>query len=108
MARNATAQFKSPPPLVKQRATKRKPPPNPARVALEDARSAGLLDGERSEHVSFRAPRALVEAARKASGVTSTTELGLLALATLAQPDPVAQYMTRHRGALGKDHTLET
>jgi hypothetical protein len=33
-------------------------------IALEDARAAGLLDGEKTDHVSFRAPKALIEAAR--------------------------------------------
>jgi hypothetical protein len=74
---------------------------------LEDARRAGLLNGEKSEHVSFRAPPALVEAAKRESGVETTTELGILALAALAQPDPVAAFLKRTRGRLGKDHTLE-
>ena len=55
--------------------------------ALDEARRTGLLDGARTEEVSFRAPRALVEAARRASGVTSSTALGILALASLARPD---------------------
>jgi hypothetical protein len=74
---------------------------------MEEARRAGLLDGERTEHVSFRAPRALLEAARRESGLTSPTELGLLALATLAQPDPVATFMRRSRGSLGPRHELD-
>lgn len=74
---------------------------------LEEAARAGLLAGERSEHVSFRAPPALVEAAKRETGVSSTSELGVLALAMLAQPDPVVEFMKRTRGALGKDHTLE-
>ena len=28
-------------------------------AVLEDARRAGLLDGDKTEHISFRAPRAL-------------------------------------------------
>jgi len=43
----------------------------------------------------------------KESGVTSPSELGILALAALAQPDPVAAFMRENRGRLGKDHTLE-
>jgi hypothetical protein len=74
---------------------------------LEEAARAGLLAGEKSEHVSFRAPPALVEAAKRETGITSTSELGVLALAMLAQPDPVVEYMKRTSGALGKDHTLE-
>lgn len=75
--------------------------------ALEEARAAGLLDGERTEHLSFRAPRALLEAARRETGVTSPTELGIIALAMLAQRDPFVDFMERTRGTLGEDHTLE-
>jgi hypothetical protein len=71
-----------------------------AAAAVEDAQRAGLLDGERTEHVSFRAPRALVEAARRETGIQSTTELGIAALASLARPDPVAAFMKRTRGRL--------
>ncbi|MDF3062584.1 MAG: hypothetical protein K0S06_2693 [Microvirga sp.] len=75
-------------------------------AVLEEARQAGLLSGDKTEHVSFRAPPALIEAARRESGVSSPTELGILGLAMLAQPDPVAGFMKRTRGRLGKDHTL--
>jgi hypothetical protein len=76
-------------------------------VALEDARRAGLLDGDKTEHVSFRAPLALVEAAKRESGVASPTALGILALAMLAQPDPAAAFLKRTRGRLGEAHKLE-
>ena len=76
-------------------------------TVLEDARRAGLLDGDKTEHVSFRAPRALVEAARRETGINSPTELGILALATLAQPDPVAKFLKRTKGALGLGHKLD-
>jgi hypothetical protein len=76
-------------------------------AVLEEARVAGLLKGEKSEHVSFRAPPALIEAAKREAGVTSTTELGLLALALLAQPDPVVGAMRRNRGRLSVHHQLE-
>jgi hypothetical protein len=66
-----------------------------------------LLDGEKTAHVSFRAPTALLEAARRESGVASPTELGILALAMLAQSDPFVEFMKRTRGRLGKDHKLE-
>ena len=78
-----------------------------AAAALEDARRAGLLDGRKTVHVSFRAPLALVEGAKRESGVTSMTELGVLALAMLAQPDPVAAFFKRTRCRLGKIHPLE-
>jgi hypothetical protein len=76
------------------------------RAVMEDARRTGLLDGE-TEHFSFRAPKALVEAAMRRSGVTKPTELGLLALTILALPDPVAEFMKETRGKLGPDHTLD-
>ncbi len=76
-------------------------------VVLDEARSGGLLDGEKTEHVSFRAPKALVEAARRESGASGMTELGILALAMLARPDPVANFLRERRGALGADHELE-
>ena len=76
-------------------------------AALEEARLAGLLDGDKTEHVSFRAPPALIEAAKRESGVASPTELGILALATLAQPDPAAAFLKCTRGRLGEIHTLE-
>ena len=74
---------------------------------LEEARRTGLLDGDKSEHVSFRAPPALVAAAKREAGVTSVSELGVLALAMLAQPDPVAAFFRRTEGQLGPDHDLE-
>jgi hypothetical protein len=76
-------------------------------IVLEEARRAGLLDGEKTEHVSFRAPKALIEAAKRESGITKPTELGLLALAMLAQPDPIASFLKETRGALGADHQLD-
>jgi hypothetical protein len=76
-------------------------------AALDEARRAGLLDGHNTKHLSFRAPRALVEAAKRESGVASPTKLGILALATLAQPDPVAAFFKRTRGRLGVPHSLE-
>jgi hypothetical protein len=49
----------------------------------------------------------LIEAAKRETGLQSTTELGLIALATLARPDPVAAAMRRVRGTLGPSHTLD-
>ena len=74
---------------------------------LEEARRAGLLEGDKTEHVSFRAPPALVEAAKREAGINSTSELGVLALAMLARPDPVAAFFRRTEGRLGPDHDLE-
>jgi hypothetical protein len=76
-------------------------------TVVQEARRAGLFDGEKTEHVSFRAPPALIEAAKRETGVTSTTELGMIALAMLARPDPVAAFFRRTEGALGPDHDLD-
>ena len=78
-----------------------------ASVVLDEARRAGLLDGEKTEHVSFRAPKALIDAARRESGAAKLTELGILALAMVAQPDPAANFLKKTRGKLGADHKLD-
>ena len=78
-----------------------------AAAALEDARRAGLIEGGKTAHASFRALLSLLEAAKRESGVTSLTELGVLALALLVQLDPVAAFFKRTRGRLGETHTLE-
>ncbi len=75
-------------------------------VLLDEARQAGLLDGE-TEHVSFAIPKASLEAASRETGLQSTTELGLTALAILARPDLVAATMRRLSGTLGRSRMLE-
>ena len=85
------------------------PPPAAPSIAtalIDEARQDGLLD-DKTEHVSFRASKALIDAAKRETGLRSTTELGLVAPATLARPDPVAAAMRRTRGSLGPSHTLE-
>jgi hypothetical protein len=76
-------------------------------VSMRAAMRAGLLDDDASEHLSFRAPKRLVEAARRESGLTSPTELGIVALSMLAEPDPVIAFLKRTRGALGVDAELD-
>jgi hypothetical protein len=56
---------------------------------------------------TFLHPPALVEAAKREIGVSSTTELGVMALAMLARPDPVAAFVWRTGGRLGPDHYFE-
>ena len=77
-----------------------------AAAVLDEASRAGLLDSA-TEHVSFRVPKALLDAAKEETGLASTTDLGLVAFAALARPDPVSEAMRRTRGKLGKQHTLE-
>jgi hypothetical protein len=76
-------------------------------AAVESAKEGGLSEGGRTAHVSFRAPPPLVEAAMKETGLTSPSKLGILALAALAQPDPVSAFMRKNRGRLGKGHKLD-
>lgn len=74
---------------------------------LEEARQAGLLDGDKTAHVSIRTTGPLIAAAKERTGISSTTELVELALATLALPDPVTRFMMETYGALGPDHRLD-
>jgi hypothetical protein len=76
-------------------------------ASVKAAIRAGWLEGGASEHLSFRAPKRLVEAARRESGLTSPTELGLVALSMLAEPDPVVAFLKRTRGRLGEDAELD-
>ncbi|MEA3039291.1 MAG: hypothetical protein QOE79_1804 [Sphingomonadales bacterium] len=76
-------------------------------TSVQAAKRAGLLEGEASEHLSFRAPKGLVEAAKRESGLTSPTDLGIVALSMLAEPDPVVAFLRRTRGALGEDAELD-
>ncbi len=46
------------------------------RAALEEARDAGLLATE-TEHTSLRVPKGLLDAAKRETGLTSNTDLGL-------------------------------
>ena len=78
-----------------------------AATAMQEARNQGLLVGDKDVHVSFRAPRALVEAAARRAGVKGMTNVGTIALAMLAQEDPVGRLLTSTRGDLGPDHKLE-
>jgi len=76
-------------------------------AARDDAEHAGLLSGERTEHLSVRTTRALVAEAKRRTGISSNTELVEVALAALAIPDPVSTFMSETYGALGEDHTLD-
>jgi hypothetical protein len=76
-------------------------------AARNDAQHAGLLSGERTEHLSVRTTRALVAEAKRRTGISSNTELVEIALAALATPDPVSVFMAETYGALGKEHSLD-
>ena len=77
------------------------------KVILEEARTAGLLEGDKTAHVSIRTTPALLRAAKDRAGVQSTTEVVELALASLALPDPAWTFMRDNIGVLGADHDLD-
>jgi hypothetical protein len=76
-------------------------------ASVKAAIRAGLFEDDASEHLSFRVPKLLADAARRESGLTSPTELGIVALAMLAEPDPVVAFLKRTRGKLGADAELD-
>lgn len=76
-------------------------------AARGDAEQAGLLAGERTEHLSVRTTHALLAEAKRRTGISSNTELVEMALATIAAPDPVSALMMETYGALGARHALE-
>ncbi|HTW69763.1 MAG TPA: hypothetical protein VME47_07755 [Acetobacteraceae bacterium] len=71
---------------------------------LAEARQAGLLG---KQMMRVEVPKALVEAAKRESGLQSTNDVAVLALTILARPDPVAAVMRRNRGKVRKDHMIE-
>lgn len=76
------------------------------RAALQEAAKGGLLDGETTQPITLQAPAALIDAAQRESGVQDLGDLVLVALALLAQPDPVANYLHDSSGTLGETHRL--
>lgn len=68
---------------------------------------SGLARGRSDPACQLPAPQALVDAAMREAGVTSPTELGVAALAMIAQPDPVAAFFKESFGALGPDFDLD-
>ena len=84
------------------------PPPVHFAAALTEAHAAGLFDAEETVEVRFRAPVALVDAAMIACRAASEEDMGVLALAVLAQSDPVITFLRTGRGALGEGHRLES
>jgi hypothetical protein len=76
-----------------------------ARVAAAAAR-AGLLEGVRAS-IGARIPPALLEAAKKSSGLSSTTDVIEHALAKLALEDEFGSVLLARRGRAPRDLDLE-
>ena len=67
---------------------------------------AGAASGPAQAPGSAPLLASVLEEARRA-GLLDASELGVLALALLARPDPVAAFFRRTEGRLGLDHDLE-
>lgn len=78
-----------------------------ARFALDAARSANLLEGERNHILSARLTERLVSAAKERTGIASDTQLVELALASLAAGDDFGAWLVGQRGRLKPDFDIE-
>ena len=74
-------------------------------MAIAD--SEGLLQGERTEVVRGRMPKALVLRAKKQSGINSDTKLIEVALANLAVQDNYVDWLLSRRGTIAPEVDLE-
>lgn len=75
-------------------------------LSLARAREAGVLDQPKDVAIRCRVPRALVERAKRASGVEETSELVRVALAHLAFEDEFAAWFAAQSGTIPGDVDL--
>jgi hypothetical protein len=75
--------------------------------ALSIAEQQGLLRGGRTLTVRGRMPSALVEQAKKKTGIQSDSKLIEAALANLVVADEYADWLLAQRGSVSKDLDLE-
>jgi hypothetical protein len=78
-----------------------------ARAAVREAAEQGLTGGPRTRVVRGRMAPALVEAAKRRTGIRSDTELLEAALAQLATADDFAARLAELRGSVPPDVDLE-
>lgn len=71
------------------------------------AEQEGLLRGERTQVVRGRMPEALVQRAKKRTGINSDTDLIEVALANIAVEDDYADWLLSRRGAVSRGTDLE-
>jgi len=74
-------------------------------MAIAD--SEGLLQGERTQVVRGRMPKALVLRAKKQSGINSDTKLLEVALANLAVQDNYVDWLLSRSGTIDPEVDLE-
>jgi hypothetical protein len=77
------------------------------REVMVIAEKQGLLRGERTQVVRGRMPEALVERAKKRTGIDSDTELIEVALANIAVEDDYADWLLSRRGSVNREVDLE-
>jgi len=77
------------------------------REVMTIAEQEGLLDGERTQVVRGRMPRALVARAKNRSGIVSDTALIEIALANIAVADDYPDWLLSQRGAIPAGVDLE-
>lgn len=75
-------------------------------VVLRHARAAGLIGEDKDARIGGRVRRALIEAAKRRSGLASDTALVEYALAKVALEDDFGSQLVRHRGAVPADLEL--
>jgi hypothetical protein len=71
------------------------------------AQEKGLLSGSRTKMLRGRMPEALVEKAKRQTGIESDTDLIEVALANLAVADEFPDWLLKHRGTVNQDVDLE-
>ena len=81
--------------------------PGVRHAAARRAEQQGLLSGARTLTVRGRMPSALVEQAKKKTGIQSDSKLIEAALASLVVEDDYAGWLLAQRGTVSKDLDLE-
>lgn len=87
--------------------TPTEPPVERAREMLALARRKGLLGGRKTVTIRGRMDAALVEEAKRRTGIRSDTALLEAALATLAVGDDFADWLIGQKGSVDPDLDLE-
>ena len=75
-------------------------------LVLREAREAGLVGDEKDARISGRVRRALIEEAKRRTGLSSDTELVEYALARVALEDEFGARLVRRKGAVPPDVDL--
>ncbi len=77
------------------------------REVMAIAREKGLLRGAKNRMVRGRMPEALVQKAKKRTGIQTDTELLEVAIANLAVADDFAEWLLSRRGRVSPEIDLE-